>query len=89
MGVGVGVGVDVMDDGTVLVSDGVNNRVLAFDSEHTLVGMLRDTAAPVIRDPRGCAFKPDGSVIWVTLRSGKSVQRWNRRNTKAAGLIVY
>ena len=84
-----GGGVDVMDDGTVLVSDGANNRVLAFDSEHTLVGMLRDAAAPVIRDPRGCAFKPDGSVIWVILRSGKSVQRWNRRNTKAAGVIVY
>lgn len=93
LGDGLGInggGVDVMDDGTVLVGDAAKNRVLAFDANHNLLGLLQDAAAPPMTGPRGCAYKPDGSVIWVIVRTGKSVQRWNRRvNAASSGLLSY
>lgn len=79
-------GVDVMDTGTVLVGDDGQGRVLAYDANRKLLGGLFG-GDPALIQPRGTAFTPDGSTIWVISRSG-FVQRWDRI-LRGAGLLVY
>ncbi len=79
-------GVDVMRDGTVLVSDEGRNLVLAYDADHKLIGSLSG-GYPAMSLPRGTAFLPDGSVIWVICRSGL-VQRWVLPGAPS-GMVLY
>jgi peptidoglycan/xylan/chitin deacetylase (PgdA/CDA1 family)/DNA-binding beta-propeller fold protein YncE len=69
-------GVDVMDDGTILVGYDEEGLVRAFDAEHHPLGDLKG-GTPTLITPRGVAFTPDGSILWVISRSG-FVQRWER-----------
>jgi len=69
-------GVDVMDDGTVLVGYDSSGFVRAFDAEHRPLGDLSG-GTPSLTGPRGVAFTPDGSILWVISRSA-FVQRWER-----------
>jgi len=70
-------GVDVMNDGTVLVGYNEEGRIRAFDADHQPLGDLTG-GNPELTLPRGTAFTPDGSVLWVISQSG-FVQRWEQK----------
>jgi DNA-binding beta-propeller fold protein YncE len=75
-----------MDSGVVLVCDEGTGRLLGYDANHTLLGGIFG-GDPTLSNPRGTAFTPDGSTIWVISRNG-FVQRWERiANVK--GWMVY
>lgn len=78
-------GVDVMDDGTILVGYDGEGLVRAFDADHHPLGDLTG-GTPTLITPRGVAFTPDGSILWVISRSG-FVQRWER--TASSGIASW
>lgn len=69
-------GVDVMDDGTVLVGYNEEGRIRSYGPDHRPRGDLSG-GNPVLTLPRGTAFTPDGRVLWAISQSG-FVQRWER-----------
>lgn len=80
-------GVDVMDDGTVLVGYNDEGWILGFDSNHEFLGQLSG-GTPAMARPRGAAFTPDGSVLWVACRNG-FVQRWEQVSALSNSWLLY
>ncbi len=76
-------GVDVMDDGVILIGYNQEGRIRAFGTDHQPLGDLTG-GTPELTLPRGTAFTPDGSVLWVISQSG-FVQRWERK--MASGVV--
>lgn len=79
-------GVDVMDDGTILVSNDGGNRVEFYDSSHSVLGQLSG-GSPLTAQPRGCIFTPDGSTVWIICKTG-FVQKWVR-TSDVVGWVMY
>ncbi|MBN1488628.1 MAG: polysaccharide deacetylase family protein [Phycisphaerae bacterium] len=69
--------VDVMDDGTILVSYSDEGMIVAFDAQHRLLGQISGGTVPSLSTPRGTAFTPDGDTLWIISRLGQ-VQRWKK-----------
>jgi peptidoglycan/xylan/chitin deacetylase (PgdA/CDA1 family) len=83
---GVGGAVEVLDNGTILISDEGGDQILAYDAEHRLLGNLTG-GTPNLEMPGGVAFTPDASTIWIMSQSGY-IQRWDRIN-HAQGWMTY
>lgn len=69
--------VDVMDNGTVLVSCFSEGMILAFNNQHKIIGRISGDKAPSISGPRGIAFTPDGKDLYVISMFGQ-VQHWKK-----------
>lgn len=70
-------GIDVMDDGTVLVGMHDEGMILAFDGKGKIIGQISGGGPPTLSAPRGVAFRPDGGVLW-TIGRFSQVQRWEK-----------
>ncbi len=81
-------GVDVMNDGIILIGYDEEGLIRAFDADHHPFGDLTG-GTPPLSSPRGVAFTPDGSTLWVISRSG-FVQRWERTaSSEIANWSIY
>jgi DNA-binding beta-propeller fold protein YncE len=76
-------GIDVMDDGTVLVCDHAYSRLLFYDKDHNPLGQISG-GEPEMFAPRGAVLTPDGKTLWVVSYRG-FIQRWEREADTSHG----